>query len=186
MEFLYVVLIFLVIVALNSRLVYNIDGDVFYIGKHENSKTRAEQLHRMKRSLDKVIAEVSRTIDQIADPTVKSHMQRLLSVYKHVTFSDHTPATQTAAVAYNQDKRHIYLCLERDEIPVTDQALLFVALHEIAHCAIEEYDPQNKAGQTIHSEAFVAAVDHLYNIAERLDILNRGEISSTNYCGQRL
>lgn len=161
---------------------YLINNRVYYADTFAD----AVKLHRVHQKVVLVLADLELNTNPVnTHGKLDENIARLIRVYPEVTFSTHKPV-KDGAVAYSAGKKHVNLCVRKDGAEVTDGALLYVTLHELAHCATEQYDPQDPSGKTIHSQDFIDVLERLYSTAEKIGILNRAQVVTQSFCGQRL
>ena len=93
---------------------------------------------------------------------------------------------QDDAIAYNQNKsEQVFICLreQRNSAKVGDiDAVMFVALHELAHTMTQGYDPDIN-GQTRHSVEFSNCEAFIHKTAESLGLINLAKARGAPHCG---
>lgn len=113
---------------------------------------------------------------------------RLVRVYPSIVYAELSkPAGDQGPVAYSKNKTIIRLCVRNvDGSFVSDDALMYVAVHELAHCALSNYDPEAANGRTQHSQSFIIMVRQLYDIAISAGLLNTAGVEHESFCGQKI
>jgi hypothetical protein len=76
------------------------------------------------------------------------------------------------AESYILDKRDVYVCVEDD---ITDNFLVYIVLHEVAHSLIQE-------DTSHHPPAFLDTFKSLLNKAEALKLYNSNHTIPSKYC----
>lgn len=167
---------------LSSKLVI-LDGQPYHLDTN-STHVEAQKIHKMHQTLKKIMAHIE------AQPytTLKPEIERLLKKFNGLKWSEHRPGIGSTLVAFNENKHRISVCLTEPTTkkPVADDILLMVALHELAHCMSEAYDPSNSAGETVHSAGFRACEKYLVETAERLGYLQVDSLQGKSYCGVKL
>jgi hypothetical protein len=145
------------------------------------SRNTSENLHRLKARLDQLIEIVRAYADG------NESLKHLVKIYPSLTLSDHVPLGLHDSVAYTENKKSLHFCVrEHDGKMVDENALMYVAIHELAHCALSEYDPLDQNGHTVHSVEFNTVANLLYQIAIRNGLLDTIHLENAIYCGKRL
>lgn len=179
---------FFIFLVLWYLLFYNktrhvIDGKVYTVERSDKSITSANLLANMNKAIDIVIKQLAKNIQTNTVPAnLRSNIERVIKMYPQIKFSEYIRAHGTGPVAFNENKQYINLCLQN----VTPQGLLYVGLHEVAHCGTIAYDPVNADGLTVHSHDFSHTLGYMYTVAESLGVLDRAKIQSDVFCGQKL
>jgi hypothetical protein len=79
--------------------------------------------------------------------------------------------------SYSVDKDSIYLCMrDKDKVFFDDNTLMYVLLHEYAHCVCK--DCKN------HDKKFEETLDNLVDLATKAGIYNPSAPPKTNYCSE--
>lgn len=138
------------------------------------AKADAHRLHVVHRDLQDIV-------QYIREYCVSPECRRLVEVFPAVTLTAFTPEGD-AAVAHNRNKAHIYLCLDTPD----HRVLLYVALHELAHCGTRAYDPDDGNGRTVHSEEHTSLLAELYEAATQLGKLKVSDVRGRDLCGERI
>ena len=166
---------------INSRPWVVVSGRSYRVaaGPKNKQMEAAEQLARLHKKLDRLVNAVIGELGAMRVPSyVVAPMQNLVKVYPSVVLYEYNP-TGKQPVAFNENKRQINLCLDN----VTDEGLVYVGVHELAHCATSKYDPQDMFGVTAHSKEFAVVLAYLYKQSEILEIIRSGGPRGARFCG---
>lgn len=167
------IIVFLLFVWLRARRWVVIDGRVYGV---ERGSTREEQMRRAT-----LLAALHVKLDKVV---TAADIPKLTRVYPTLLLADHRPNTKDGSIAYSLNKYIIYICL--DSVTAVTDALMFVALHELAHCALDSYDPLDANGHTVHSAEFYAVMTKLVDAARRIGVLTTTEFNGESFCGQKI
>lgn len=167
----------------------SIDGLSYRVMQTPNAVDAANQLCRLRQAVQRVLTEL-RQLTGAHPANVAAGVERLLKRHPNahtVNLIELHPKDAKHTIAYNEGKStHIFLCMRQN--PPSDQlgsddVLLYIVLHELAHTMVEGYAPSNENGQTVHDENFRTHNEYLNNVAERLGLLRPGQVPGTAHCG---
>lgn len=152
---------------------YVLDGKTYVVMRTPHSAETASILHIVHEQLERIV-----------NYSNDAHLKR---VFRAVKFSDHVPDAATRFVAYNRNKQHISLCTHFESQPNDMRTLMYIAVHELAHCAMRDFEATDpRDGATIHSQTFTDTANDLYRIATHLGIDYNGNVTGVRFCGQKL
>jgi len=168
----YLTTIFVIVVVLIAINLFKYDSFVinnktYVVTRSPHSFETARILHR----IDTNLANIARKVGY---------------EYHDVHLSDHTPTPAVNFVAYSQNKRNIRLCTHYNNEPTDFGSLMYIAIHELAHCIVPHYDPLDAYGRTKHSDEFLETVTRLYDVARANNIAVNHNIQGTLFCGHTL
>lgn len=177
-----VLLLLCVIIFLRwwNQTVYVRNNEMFVVHRTPQSD---EVLVKLQTLRSKTNALVQRLRD-----TGNHNFDRLLRVYPNIVYAELSkPLGDDGPVAYSKNKTIVRLCVRNTNGSlVSDDALMYVALHELAHCALSNYDPETENGRTQHSPSFTVMAQELYGIAIAAGLLNTRSITHESFCGQKI
>ena len=137
-----------------------------------------------------IIRKAKKSLNVLLESLSNVDTRPLLDVYKKLALKDngvylieHRPGRSSANVAFAYTQtRQIYLCLfDKNGVPVDDEVLFSVILHEVAHFTVEKND---KIGNiSLHSNVFKDNEALLISLAYELGLLPEGGVVGRKYCG---
>lgn len=169
----------------NNRRHVRVRGVSYWLDS-ESADNKAAVLSQLHDKLNKVVNHVV----FVRDPAFEAEIDHLRERYPHVRFGETKPfvaSGKNSGVAYNENKRDVFFCLEeQDGKEVDSDALFRVALHEIAHCMTVDYDPMSAEGQTVHSDRFRECEAFLMQNAQQLGLIQMARLNGKTYCNARV
>jgi len=158
----------------------------FYVKDLPNKHEAAELLASTRNKLFKVVDRLRSTPDSEIPSQLVSGVRRIVMKHCHRLNINELDATKYATVAMNRKKgQEIHICIR--ECPncvdlTSEDRLLIVALHELAHSGTKNYDP-NVNGVTNHGDEFKRYEHYIIQIAQQMNLLNSANVIGKNICG---
>jgi len=165
------------------------DGQSYFVLPTKHQTQAANTLARIKHQIILVINQIAADVQTETIPFMKRGMARLVSRFQP-DFSDllliELPASNPKHLAINRNKGDIiFLCLRQARNQPTIgqlQNILYIALHEIAHCMTADFEP-TRNGVSIHGPQFQRYEQYVFSVGERLGLLNPSSIRGNRHCG---
>lgn len=180
----------------NRRRTYNglretfstLDGNSYYVQNTSNATDAANLIAQLQNSVKRTM----NYIHQLNIEDLSPHIQQGVKVLKkkhpygsNVNIYELNPQ-KSQAIAYNQNKSDLFICL-REQPPydtlASHDTVLFIVLHELAHTMQPGYAKHHN-GKTIHDAQFRQSEHFLMNTAKKLGLIYPSNIPGRKHCGR--
>jgi hypothetical protein len=174
------------------QVVSGVDGESYRVLPTRYQQAAADLLARVRAALWEICVECKRLAATESGRALGEEPLRWIAALDRRVRSpqDLVLLEQNGAkgVAFNVDKGvgGIHLCLRGEEGGLASfEVVLYVAIHELTHMAIDTYAP-TEGGISSHSPEFKRAEAFLMDIGKRLELVRPQRIPGKTLCGIRI